>query len=133
MFSTNLLGRIWFGVIIINIIGVIFSMASIVKFEVFGNDYRQFLMDAYDYNVQILETMDKLQEQGELEKVLECGKQAIDDELINIYWYYDIFDWSETSFAPQEVLEKLNYWRETGQIPAPNNSKTDYEEGIQSV
>ena len=124
-----------FGLLIFTIlIGcIIFVITSIIKFEVLGRDYSQFLTDAYDYNSQILITMDLLEKEGFLEEAIECGLQHIDADLINTTWYFDIFDWTEDSFATPEILEKLNYWRETGKIPETKKSQTDYQKGIQSV
>ena len=112
---------------------MLFIITSIVKYEVMGPNYSQFLTDAYDYNSDILTSMDLLQQDGYLKEAITIGEQHIDANLINTYWFFDILDWTEDSFATPEILEKLNYWRETGQIPQPENTQTDYQKGLQSV
>lgn len=111
----------------------IFVILSIAKFGLQQNDYHQFLIDAYDYNTQILNTMDELESQGLLKEALKYGKQSIKPDKINSWWFINLLNWTESAFATTEILEKLNYWRKTEQIPMPKNSKTDYEKGIQSV
>jgi hypothetical protein len=133
MFNRNFFGRVLFGILIITIIGAIFAITVIVKYEVMAPDYHQFLTDAYDYNNDILTSMDLLEKDGYLKEAIAVGEQYIDVNLINTYWHWDIFDWTENSFATPEILEKLNCWRKTGQIPQPKKSQTDYEKGLQSV
>jgi len=124
--------KIWKVIMILSIIGLIFSTISLVKFKVVKSDYSQFLTDVIDYDTQILETMNILQK--EMPSIaIQYGEMSIGMEHLNTWWYFDIFDWTETSFATPDALEKLNYWRETGQLPEPENSKTDFNKGIQSV